>query len=405
MAVSYRRVIFWGVIGIILLGGLTYTFWPRAIYVDMIELKLKNFKLSITEEGKTQVHDMYTLSAPVTGYLRRIVLEVGDPVSINETVVAQIEPIDPAFLDPRSEAQAKADIQAAESAQDLAQAEVSQAQAELEFAQAEFKRMRDLQSKGSVSVQELDNANRVYKTRRAALATAQAGLQMRSYELQRVKATLLSPRNTLEAHYSCECLDIKSPVDGTILKVLNKSEGVVNVGTPLLEIGNPKDLEVIVELLSTDAVKVEPGLHVYITNWGGEGDLSGRVTRVEPIGFTKYSALGIEEQRVNVVISLSNPESEWKRLGHGYQVGVEIVLIEKENLLTVPLTALFREEGDWATYVNASGRAQLRRIEIGEKNTFDAEVLAGLSENDWVVLHPDNRMADGVRIASRVTMN
>lgn len=402
MIVRYRRIIFWGIIGIILLAGLSYSFWPRAIYIDMVELKAKTFKLSITEEAKTQVHDMFTLSAPVTGYLRRIVLEVGDPVKINETIVAQIEPIDPAFLDPRSEAQARADIQAAESAQDFAQAEVSQAQAELEYAQAELKRMRSLQAKGSVSVQQLDDANRLYKTRRAALATAQARLQMRIYELQRVQATLLSPKNTIDLHNTCECIDIKTPVNGTILKILQKSEGVVEVGTPLLEIGNPKDLEVIVELLSSDAVQVESGQHVYIKNWGGAGELTGRVIRIEPIGFTKFSALGIEEQRVNVIISLSSPKEQWQRLGHGYQVGVEIILKEKENLLTVPLTALFRDGVNWAAYVNENGRAQLRTINIGDKNTYEAEVLSGLSAGEWVVLHPDNRLADGVRIAARL---
>jgi HlyD family secretion protein len=401
MVVQYRRIIFWGLIGLLLLAGLVFAFWPRAISVDLIELKAKTFKLSISEEGKTRVHDMYTLSAPVTGYLRRIVLEVGDPVIISETVVAQIEPIDPAFLDPRSEAQAKADVQAAESAKDLAKAEVSQAQAELEFAFAEFKRMRELQLKNSVSKQELDNSNRAYKTRRAALASSQARLQVRKYELDRVKATLLSPKNTLASHNSCECMDIKSPVDGTILNVLNKSEGVVNAGTPLMDIGNPKDLEIIVELLSSDAVQVETGQYVYITNWGGKGVLEGQVSRIEPIGFTKFSALGIEEQRVNVIISISSPSSDWQRLGHGYQVAVEIVLFETENVLTLPLTALFREDEKWAVFIENAGIAEKRMINIGAKNTFDAEVIEGLEIGDWVILHPDNRVSGGTRIISR----
>ena len=405
MTVAYRRIIFWGVISLLLLTALTYAFWPRPITVDMINIKPKSFKMSITEEGKTKVHDMYTLSAPVRGYLRRIVLEVGDPVTISETVVAQIEPLDPEFLDPRTEAQAKADVQTAKSAKILAQAEVSQAEAELEYAYNEFNRMRDLQLKNTVSKQDLDNASRAYKTRRAALATAQAGLQMRNYELQRVEATLLSPKNTQDLHNSCECIDIKSPIDGTILKVLNKSEGVVNAGTPLLEIGDPKYLEIIVEFLSSDAVQVENVQIFYINNWGGPSVLDGQVSRIEPIGFTKYSALGIEEQRVNVIISLSSPASQWLRLGHGYQVGVEIILSQKNQVLTVPLTALFRDHDNWAVFINNNGKAEKRVIKVGAKNTFAAEVLTGLSNNDQVVLHPDSRIADGIAIISRDKLN
>ncbi|MFT6898241.1 MAG: HlyD family secretion protein, partial [Paraglaciecola sp.] len=243
-AINSRRIL-WTVIGSLLFMVLLYLFWPRAVIVDMTQVKKGTLQVTIADEAKTRVHDTYVLSAPITGYLRRIELEVGDPVLISSTTVAQIEPIDPAFLDPRSEAQAKADIQAADSGKSLAKAEVSQAQAELDFALSEVQRMRKLRANNSVSARELDNAERAYKSQRAALATAQAALQMRNYELERVQALLLSPTATQKNHGQCQCLNIIAPINGHILKILSKSAGVVTAGTPLVEIGDPKDLEIV----------------------------------------------------------------------------------------------------------------------------------------------------------------
>jgi HlyD family secretion protein len=395
------RLLLWSIIGALLICTLVFLFWPKAVVTDMAQLSKASLQISISDEGRTRVHDVYVLSAPVTGHLRRIEAEVGDPVLISSTVVVQIEPIDPAFLDPRSEAQAKADIQTANSALSLAQSEVNQAQAELDFALAEFNRMSELRVNKSVSERELDNAERAYKTRRAALATAQAAQQMRNYELQRTKALLLSPASTQVEHGNCECMNITAPVSGRILKVLNKSEGVVTAGTPLLEIGDPEDLEIVVELLSFDAVKVEPGQTVIIRNWGGAESLSGRVKHIEPIGFKKVSALGIEEQRVNVIIDLVSNFSQWSRLGHGYQVDVEIVIWQEDALLTVPVTALFRDQKEWAIFVAINNVVEKRMLQIGRKNAFRAQIISGMQEGDWFILYPNEQIEDGVKVVSR----
>lgn len=401
MQPKQSRLLLWSIIGALLIFALLFLFWPKAVITDMAQVNKDSLQISISDEGKTRVHDIYVLSAPVTGYLRRIAAEVGDQVIISSTVVAQIEPIDPAFLDPRSEAQAKADIQTANSALSLAKAEVNQAQAELDFALAEYNRMSELRINNSVSERELDNAERAYKTRRAALATVQAALQMRVYELERTKALLLSPSTTQLEHGHCECMNITAPVSGRILKVLNKSEGVVTAGTPLVEIGDPKDLEIVVELLSFDAVKVEPGQTVIIKNWGGDEPLTGRVKHIEPIGFKKVSALGIEEQRVNVIIDLVSDLSKWARLGHGYQVDVDIVIWQQSELLTVPITSLFREQQEWAIFVANNNVAEKRMVQVGQKNAFRAQIISGLQEGDWFISYPNEQIEDGVKVVSR----
>jgi HlyD family secretion protein len=396
-----KRTLFWGLIGTLLLMGLFYAFKPRAVMVDWYVVKSGQLTISIREEGKTQVHDIYTLSAPVTGRLKRIDAHVGDAVVMSATTVAQIEPLDPGFLDPRSEAQAQADIQAAESARQLAEAEVSQAQAELDFAFSELARMRELSISGAISERELEMAEKTYKTQRAVVATAQAALQMRNFEAERANAAILSPTATQDLHGVCECLDLQAPVDGNILRILQKSEGVVNVGTPIMEIGNTNKLEVVIELLSSDAVQVEPGQLVLISNWGGEQQLKARVTRIEPIGFTKVSALGIEEQRVNVIADFLGSPKDWRRLGHGFQVDVEIITAELNDVLTVPIGALFRVGKDWAVYQVVDGAARQQLVQLGLSNQLSAQVTAGLKADDTVILNPGNQISDGIPVVSR----
>lgn len=396
-----KRIILWGILGIVLLAGVTYSLWPRPITVDLLPVARGELVVTVDEEGKTRVRDVYVLSAPVTGRLRRIQVDVGDAATFAETVMAEIEPIDPDFLDPRSEAQAEAQILAAQSARELAKAEVSQAQAELDFARTELQRARELLENKTISQRELDNAEREFKTGRAALAKAQAALQVRNYELERVRALLLSPKDTQDAHGDCECISLKAPVDGRILHMYHESEGVVSAGEPLISIGDPRDLEIIVELHSSEAVKVEPGQPVLIENWGGPRALEGRVRRIEPVGFTKVSALGIEEQRVNVIIDFLSPYELWSRLGHGYQLDVRIVLWENDNVLRLPLTALFRDGDTWAVFVSNNGLVEKRRVTLGQRNGLEAEVLEGLEPGELVVMHPSDRIVSGVRVVSR----
>ncbi len=401
MTVVMKRLTFWGSLVALLVIGLVFAFRPRAIVVDMAEVRRGELVVSVNDEGRTRVHDIYVLSAPVAGRMRRIDMHAGDIVVARETVVAEIEPIDPAFLDPRSEAQAIADVRAAESAETLARATVEQAEAELDFARREHDRATQLIEEGTISQRERDDAEREFRTKRAALATALAALDVRRYELERARAALVTPANTQARAEDCACVAIRAPVDGSVLRILQQSEAVVTSGTPLVEIGDPRDLEIVVDLLSSDAVSVAAGQRVLIERWGGETTLEGRVRLVEPYGFTKISALGIEEQRVNVIVDLTSPTEEWARLAHGYQVELRIVLWAAADALKLPLLALFRDGEDWAVFVESDGRAEPRHVTLGRRSQLEAQVLDGLEDGERVVLHPSDRVQAGVRIAAR----
>jgi HlyD family secretion protein len=395
-----KRIVIWAAVAGIIVIALAFSFMPRAVMVDLVDVQPGRLVVTLDEEGETRVHDVYTLSAPVSGRVQRINWLVGDPVTANETVLAQIEPGDPSFLDPRSEAQARAAIQAAEAARDLAAAAVKDAQAQYEFARAEYARMQELVKEGSVSKRDLDSAERDYKARHAGLDTSRAALQVRNYELEVARAQLVSPLETQGPKEVCDCIPITAPVSGRILQITDRSERVVREGDVLMKIGDPKDLEIVVDYLSMDAVKIEAGQRVIIDNWGGAQPLEGRVRLVEPFGFLKISALGIEEQRVNVIVDFVGKEG-WERLGHGYQVETRVVLWDSDDVLAVPLTALFRDGEQWAMFVEEGGRAVLRHVEVGQKNGVFAEIRKGIEAGETVVLHPSDRVSDGVRIASR----
>jgi HlyD family secretion protein len=395
-----RRLIFWGALAAMLVASLVFAFRPQPVAVDLTTIARGGLEITAGDEGETRIHDIYVLSAPVAGQMQRIDTHVGDPVVALETVIASIEPIDPDFLDPRSEAQAQADIRAADAAEALARAEVEQAEAELDFARTELERARKLIQENTISQRDLDEAERSFRTRRAALATALAGLNVAAFQLERAKAQMLSPVQTQNAKGDCACVDIMAPVDGQILRIVQQSAGVVAQGAPLVEIGDPTKLEIVVDLLSSDAVKVRSGQRVIIEAWGGE-PLEGRVRLVEPFGYTKVSALGIEEQRVNVIVDFVSPMETRARLAHGYQVDTRIILAAHEDVLTLPITALFRDGDAWAVFAEVENRAQLRIVTIGPRNATDALVVDGVHEGDRVVLHPSDRVLDGVRITDR----
>lgn len=401
MKLSPSRILFWGLPAAAIVAGLIYAFWPRPVAVDMVTLARAPMMVTIDEEGQTRVRDVFVLSAPVDGRVLRIDSDVGDRVNADETIVARIEPIDPTFLDIRTEAQAQAAIRAADAALAMATAEVERAEADLAFAATELERTERLREAGTVSQRALDDAQRAYRTRKAARDTALAAKNMRKSELERAKAQLVSPGAPRIRETTCECVEVRSPVDGRILQIFRQSEGVVRAGDALVEIGDPGKLEIVADLLSADAVRVEPGQRVLIEEWGGVGALEGRVRLVEPYGFTKVSALGIEEQRVNVLVDFADPPEKWQRLGHGYRVEIRVVVWSGDAVLKAPLTALFRDGGDWSVFVEQDGRARLRTVRIGHRNGLDAEILSGLSAGERVVLHPGSRVADGFRIAPR----
>jgi HlyD family secretion protein len=397
-----RRVLFWLPMAAAVVLVLLWLFWPAAVPVDFATVARGPLQVSVSDEGETRVKDVFVVSAPVPGLMRRITLKAGDAVVANETVTARIEPSDPSFLDRRSEAEARAAVRAAEAAQRLAVASVSRAEAELDFARSELARYRGLAERDTISANELDAAERRARTSAAALEEARAALRVRESELAQARARLMAPGLARRQRSAdCDCIDVLSPVSGRVLRVLKESEGVVSPGEPLLEVGNPGDLEIIADLLSTDAVRVQPGQRVLIEAWGGGEPLEGRVRRVEPFGFTKVSALGIEEQRVNVVMDITGPPERWQRLGHGYRVEPRIVLAGKADALKVPRAALFRDGGQWAVFLRDGSRATLRQVELGLENGLEAEIVRGLAEGDEVVLQPGDRVTDGTRVRPR----
>ena len=403
MTPAVKRLLLWGPLALVLALALAWLFRPAAVPVDLITIDRGPLTVSVSDEGETRVRDMYVVSAPVPGRMRRIELEVGDAVVADQTLVARIEPSDPSFLDVRSEAEARASADAAAAGRTHAEAQVRRAQAELEFAQAELQRMRALARSHTVSENDLDSAERRAKTADAALAEARAQRAVRESEYQVARARLLTPASKRTRAADCDCVSVYSPVSGTVLRIVTESEGVVASGAPLVEVGDPDRLEVVVDLLSADAVRVQSGQRVIIEAWGGERPLDGAVRRVEPFGFTKVSALGIEEQRVNVVIDITAPRDQWQRLGHGYRVEPRIVLWESNDVLRVPLSALFRQGDQWAVFVARNGRAELREVEIGQGNGLEAELRAGLEAGERVVLHPGDRVSPGARLTERGT--
>ncbi len=402
MAATWRRNLALAVITVLVIGALVYAFLPQPVPVDLAEVSRGALQVTVDDEGRTRVKEIYVVSAPVAGRVLRIESHVGDPVTAGATVLATIQPTAPTFLDPRGRAQAEAAVHAAEAALQLAEAQLARAQAELEFARSDLARARKLARGDTISRKALDNAQRQFKTSKAAVAAAEATLRVKTYDLETAKATLIEPGSEAAARReeNC-CVSVRAPVDGSVLRLVQESEAVIAAGAPLVEIGDPRDLEVVVDLLSRDAVRVREGAAVTIDEWGGEATVAGRVRRIEPTGFTKVSALGIEEQRVNVIIDFTDPPERWQLLGHGYRVEARIVVWQSEDVLKVPVSALFRHGEAWAVFVVEDGRARLREVAVGHRNSQAAEVLEGLEDGKHVVLYPSDRIFDGAAVTMR----
>jgi len=399
---TIKRLLFWAPPALALVFGLAWLFRPQPVPVDLITVERGAMRVSVDEDGETRIRDVFVVATPVAGVKQRIPHKVGDPVTANETVIASVVPTDPAFLDTRSERQAQATLKAAEAALEFARADIRRAEAEFEYALSELERARRLARTGNISESDLDRAEREMRTRQAALEEAQAQIGIRVFELERARAALEPPSASRETRQGCDCIHVYSPVDGRILRILAESESVVPAGTELAEIGDPANLEVVVDLLSSDAVKVAAGQQAIIEDWGGAAPLSGLVRRVEPYGYTRVSALGIEEQRVNVIIDITTEREQWRSLGHGYRVESRIVTWQAEDVLKAPLTALFRQGEAWAVFAVADdGIARTQVVETGRRNGFEAEILDGLSEGDRIILHPGERVHDDARVVQR----
>ena len=379
-------------------GALAWAMWPKPVGVDFAQVTKGPLLVTVDEEGKTRIKDVYTVSAPISGKLVRLSLEAGDRVKKDVTTVAIIEPNAPPFLDVRALRELEAQIEASKAAVALAEAEVRQAESELEFAESELTRARALMRSKTISERAMERARIDADTRRAALARAKSNLDVRKREQESAQARLTAPEEAWkgEVPVGC-CVTVRAPVSGRVLRLIQESERVVLAGTALVEIGDPDNLELVVEYLSVDAVKVREGAKATVEGWGGP-PLTAKVTRVEPAGFTKVSALGIEEQRVRIVLALANSGEAAERLGHEYRVVVKIQIYESAKTLRVPISALFRKGDQWAVFTVNGVRARLAPVEIGQRNTTFAEVVRGLTEGATVVLHPSDRIDDGIRV-------
>ena len=393
------RVVFWGVIAAVLIAGMVYAFMPRPLGVDLAAVDKNRITVAVTDEGEAEVREVYRITAPVAGRLMRVGLEVGDGVKAGLTELARIEPSAPVFLDVRTETEARAAVEVAKAAKDLADAEWKRAQAEEDFTSTELERSRSLFARGTIPKQRLDEAERAYRVAAADLLTAQARRDQSRHELEVAEAKLVPPTAPALDGGSCECLVLRAPVDGEVLQVIEESETSLAPGNGIIEIGDPKDLQIRVDLLSEDAVLVKPGQAALVNGWGGE-PLKAVVRRVEPFGYTKVSALGIEEQRVDVLLDLASPPEDWARLGHGYRVDVSIFLHDVEDV-AVPTAALFRAGASWAVFKAVDRQSVLQPVELGHRNAEKAQVLGGLSDGDIVILNPSDEIADGVLVEAR----
>ena len=400
------RLILTAVVSVLIIGALSFAFWPRPTMVDLGTVARGAMRLTINEEGRTRVREAYVVSTPVAGQLQRVSVQPGDPVKKGKTVVAHMHPTNPAALDVRTREQALAAVSAAEAALRVARADRNAAIATLDLAQTELKRSEQLFERGLLSDAALDQARQNARVMQARADTSEAAIAMREAEIINAQAQLIGfDDRQLGAAIEPGSTDIPlyAPSDGVILRVIQQSETSLPAGAPIMEIGDVTgDLEVVVALLSTDAVQVKAGDQVIIADWGGSTDLAGRVARVDPFGVTQFSALGVEEQRVNAVIDFEPSLTGETGLGHGFRVETRIIIWQARDTLIVPASALFRAQQDWAVFVALDGRAVLRQVTVGPNNGVEAQVLDGLAEGEQVILYPSSGLTEGARITERV---
>jgi len=382
--------------------ALAWGLWPRPVRVETGEVAQRPLQVLVEEEGRTRVKDRYGLDAPVAGFLRRIELEVGDAVQQGEAL-ALIDPLPSPTLDPRARAEAEARVASARSALQRAEAAARQAREDAALAVQEFRRREALLAQRLVSRAEFDQAQARMRSQAAAAEAAQSAVEIARHDLEAALAAqrffAATPAEADERD-PAESVVLRAPIDGRVLKVLHESAGIVSSGRLLLEVGDPRRLEVEVEVLSSDAVRIEPGGRVRFERWGGEEILQGRVRTVEPTGFTKVSALGVEEQRVRVIAEIGSPPEAWQKLGDGYRVEAGFIVWEDAEALTVPASALFRRDEGWAVFVVEDGRARLRRVETGPGSGLLTSVREGLEAGETVIVHPSDDVEDHVRVRS-----
>lgn len=380
---------------LVVLGIVLAALWPESVSVSVVRVERGHMLVNLEEEGETRVRERFVLSAPVAGRLQRIELEPGDAVTAGKTIVARLEPAASPLLDPRTRRELSVATAAARAAVGQARAERERQATQAERARVTLERDRELARAGAIPQEQLEVSDAALKTARDALSAAEFTVQRVESELELAEARLGTPG------VSGRLFDMVAPASGVILRRLHESEALVPAGEPLLEIGDPTQTEIVADLLSTDAARVAAGAPVRIERWGGEQALEGRVRRVEPSGFTKVSALGVEEQRVNVIIDWASAAGPPQALGDGYRVEVAIELWRGDDVAKLPSGALFRQGEGWAAFRVDGGRAHLTPVTIGHRTPSEVEIESGLSVGDAVVHYPPDTLADGAHIEVR----
>ncbi|HOX01421.1 MAG TPA: efflux RND transporter periplasmic adaptor subunit [Candidatus Paceibacterota bacterium] len=358
--------------------------WPQPVPVETGRVAVGSLQSYIQEEGKTRIQHRYVLSAPVTGQLRRIPYKAGFDVTGGKTVLAQIEPLAPGLLDARSRTQAEA-------RRNMAAASLEKARAALQFARSERERIDRLYAQKAVSIQELEPAQWRETAAAREMAVAENALRQAEAELAEFQ---VAPA----AHADPRTIEVLAPASGRVLRVFDENARVVTAGTPLVEVGDPANLEVVIEVLSRDGAALKPGAKVELDQWGGHPPLEARIRLVEPAAFTKVSALGVEEQRVNAIADLITPPELRPGLGDQFRVEARILVWETDRALKAPAGALFRRGDQWMAFVVQDGRARLRAVQTGHSNGIETQILEGLQEGDPVILYPSDRVTDGRRV-------
>jgi HlyD family secretion protein len=396
----------WTVLGGAFVALLGYAFVPKPVEVDLAEVERGAMRVTVDQDGKTRVRERYVVAAPLGGRLARIPFKAGDPVEARKTVLAIVEPTPPQLLDARAREEAEARVRWSEAALRQAEPDIARAEARLEQARLALSRRREVATSQAISLEELDQKTLAVSEREAEVRMAVSARDVARFQLEQAKAVLVRATETVSPGEST-AFEVFSPIDGQVLRVIRESESPVTPGTALLEVGDVRDIEAVIDVLSRDAVKVKPGAAVLLERWGGNPDaengvLRGRVRRVEPSGFTKISALGVEEQRVNVIVDFVDPIEKRPALGDGYRVDARIVVWEQPEVTRIPSGALFRTGDNWSTYVaTREGRARLQHLRLGRMNGMEAEVLDGVQPGDRVILHPSDKIKHDVAVTER----
>lgn len=393
-----------GLLALALAAGaaLVWAFWPEPLPVDTAGARVAPMQVTVAAEGVTRVRSPYVVTAPRSGHALSSPVEVGETVLRDQTVVALIQPAEPAFLDARARAQAEAAVAEAEAGVRMARSNLEAARAELTFAANQLARNRELAARGTIPQRMLEDSEQVVETRRAAVEAAESELSLRDATLARAQAQLMAPdgAGSSDERTDC-CVELRAPRSGTVLSVAQTSPRLVQAGEPMLTIGDLDDLQIEVDLLSSDAVRLDTGARATIERWGGEHTLAAQVRRIDPSGFARVSALGIEEQRVRVILDFLDPPAARAGLGDAFRVFVRIVIWEEPQTLQVPVSALFRDGENWAVFVIENGTARLRHVETGQRTQTEAQIHSGLAAGDTVVAYPGDRVVDGARVVPR----